>query len=324
MIDRVCALRNSGNVSLPVPSPYGYDAEFALSGRDRPAWDHQPSGRMSLLDMINWSLFDFAKALQTLSIERDYAAHNYQADASSLLAEVDRKRLINQLNFITRECRKLNLGNAENRLSRIYTLIHTRREIPCGTIVNELQILEQSIEDDIQTEYFYHYQHARGILTFRIPDDWRATIAAFPSTRQEIEAAVDCYAMEHNAACVFHLMRVAEIGMRGLARERSVSFPKHPLEWAEWENIIDQIDSKAKAATAGMPRGLQRDAARAFYSDAVAQLRAFKETRNRIMHMRGSFDELDAQRSTNQVRDFMNGLSAKLGEKTRRPIRRWP
>ena len=119
------------------------------------------------------------------------------------------------------------------------------------------------------------------------------------------------------------MMRVAEIGMRALARERQVSFPRHPLEWAEWEKLIDQIESKARDATAGMPRGPERDAARAFYTSAVAQLRAFKETRNRIMHMRGNFDELDAQRAINQVRDFMNGLSAKIGEKTHRPIRKW-
>jgi hypothetical protein len=99
--------------------------------------------------------------------------------------------------------------------------------------------------------------------------------------------------------------------IRALARERQVSFPKHPFEWAEWQNIIDQIDARAKVATAGMSRGAERDAALAFYTAAIAQLRAFKETRNRIMHVRGSFDELDAQRAINQVRGFMNGLSAK-------------
>jgi hypothetical protein len=35
---------------------------------------------------------------------------------------------------------------------------------------------------------------------------------------------------------------------------------------------------------------------------------------------------LDALRSINQTREFMNGLSAKIGEKTRKPIplSRWP
>jgi len=42
------------------------------------------------------------------------------------------------------------------------------------------------------------------------------------------------------------------------------------------------------------------------------------------MHMRGDFGELDAIRAINRVRDFMNGLSAKIGEKTRRPIEKWP
>ncbi len=178
----------------------------------------------------------------------------------------------------------------------------------------------EAIEDDLRYERFFHYRQDR-VRPFMFRDgEWAATFKAFPSAVDEITEGLDCYGLEHNTACIFHMMRVAEIGMRALARERQVSFPKHPLEWAEWENIIDQIESKARAATIGMPRGPERDAARAFYTSAVAQLRASKETRNRIMHMRGSFDELDAQRAINQVRDFINGLSAKIGEKTRRPI----
>jgi hypothetical protein len=191
-------------------------------------------------------------------------------------------------------------------------------------LAKELETLLQAIEDDVRLEYFFHYRRDKGLMLLRVPSDWAPTLSAFPSVKPEIDAGVDCYALEHNAASVFHMMRVSEIGMRALARERQVSFPKHPLEWAEWDNIIDQIDSKAKTVTVGMSRGPARDAARGFYTAAVAQLRAFKETRNRIMHMRGRFDELDAQRAINQVRDFMNGLSRKIGEKTRSPIWRWP
>ena len=42
------------------------------------------------------------------------------------------------------------------------------------------------------------------------------------------------------------------------------------------------------------------------------------------MHMRGNFDELDARRAINQVRDLMNGLSAEiLGEKVE-DAKIWP
>jgi hypothetical protein len=151
----------------------------------------------------------------------------------------------------------------------------------------------------------------------------------FPSVKGEIDAGVDRFALTHYTACVFHMMRVAEIGMRSLAHSLPVSFPRHPLEWADWENVIDGIESKSKTAYGWTePRGPIRDAARAFYSAAVAQLRAFKETRNRVMHTRGPpLNDLDAQKVMRQVRDFMNGLSLlslKIGEKTKTPIRRWP
>jgi hypothetical protein len=120
------------------------------------------------------------------------------------------------------------------------------------------------------------------------------------------------------------MMRIVELGMRALARERKVSFPDKPLEWAEWEHVIDKIASEAKNVIAPMSRGPAKDAAKTFYADAVAQMRSFKEARNRVMHMRGDFDDLDATRTMRRVQEFMSGLSAKIGERTRQPISRWP
>ena len=58
---------------------------------------------------------------------------------------------------------------------------------------------------------------------------------------------------------------------------------------------------------------------------ALGQFHAFKELyRNAVMHVRADYDEFQALRAIHQVRDFMNGLSEKIGEKTRRPIRKWP
>lgn len=279
---------------------------------------------MSLLDMMNFSYYSFATAVQVVSVDLGYEAYAHTQENAPLLDDARRALIRNHLEYLARKCGELLLERAEARLGRIMLMLN--RHYSRVELVQELEILLQAIEDDIRLEYFFHYRRDRGVLLLTWRGHWGTTTTAFPSAVNEIEEGIDCYGLEHNAACVFHMMRVAELGMRALARERGVSFPNHPLEWAEWENVIDQIDFKAKTATAGMPRGPQRDAARAFYTAAVAQLRAFKETRNRIMHMRGSFDELDAQRAINQVRDFMNGLSAKIGEKTRRPIplSRWP
>jgi hypothetical protein len=138
-------------------------------------------------------------------------------------------------------------------------------------------------------------------------------------------AALDCFALGHYNASVFYAMRIAEIGLRALARERNVRFPDKPIEWAEWQHLIEQIFSKGRAAAQALPTGQKRDAARDFYSGAVHHFEGFKDKyRNAIMHGRRNYDELDALRAINQVEEFMNGLSVKIGEKKRGPIRRWP
>lgn len=304
---------------------HGYDAGCGLDGGRNPPASGLPSGRMSLLEMINWSLSGFVAALQTLSMEMANAARKAHADPDARLSPEDRERITANLNYISEQIRKLSLEGPEERLGRIFTGLRIGGDPSYATLANELNILGQAIEDGIRYERFFRYEREKARPLMRMPGEWAASLAKFASAQSEIEAGLDCYGLERYPACVFHMMRVAEIGMRALARERQVTFPNHRLEWAEWENVIDQIDSKAKAATAGMSRGPERDAARAFYAAAIAQLRAFKETRNRIMHTRGPvFDDLDALRAINQVRDFMNGLSAKIGEKTKTPIRRWP
>jgi len=68
-----------------------------------------------------------------------------------------------------------------------------------------------------------------------------------------------------------------------------------------------------------------RDAALGFYTGTLGQFHAFKELyRNAVMHVRADYDGFDALRAIGQVHDFMTGLSEKIGEKTRGPIRKWP
>ena len=230
------------------------------------------------------------------------------------------------LDYVHRKCGELLLSSTDDRFSILWQSYHDPR-FSYGALAVELKPLLEQMEADLRKEYFYHYPRERAILLLRILGDWAAALQAFPSAENEITEGVDCYALNHHTASVFHMMRVAEIGMRALARERQVSFPKHPLEWADWQNILDETEKKARAATVGMPRGPKKDAMQAFYNGAIGQLHGFKDTyRNVVMHVRRSYNELDALRAINQVRDFMNGLSAKIGEKTRKsiPLSHWP
>lgn len=201
--------------------------------------------------------------------------------------------------------------------------------MPCtyGELENQLNVLQEAIDDDVKKVDLYHYPPEKSEAIRSVYSTWNATLGAFPSVGEEIIDAMDCYAVGHNTACVFHLMRIAEHGLRALSRSLAVEFPKTgtPIEWAQWQDLIDQIRSKGKQEAERLPKGTARDAARDFYSGAVHHFEGFKEKyRNAVMHVRRRYDELDALRAINQVRDFMNGLSFKVGEKTTKPVKKWP
>jgi len=154
---------------------------------------------------------------------------------------------------------------------------------------------------------------------------WSAIAEAFPSADSELLSALRCYQFEENTACVFHLMRAAEHGLRALARERQVTFPNKPIEWAQWQNLLTEIDKRVDVQWAHSSPGPAKDAALGFYKGAVAHFHAFKDKyRNAVMHVRRQYDEHDALQAINQVRDFMHVLSSKIGEKTKKPIQKWP
>jgi hypothetical protein len=280
-----------------------------------------PCGRWSLFDMMNFSLRSFAIAMRLTTQEIFMAmAH----PASDIIATVDKERVTNNLQFIATKCRQLALNSAENRLQRCFGLLTSSLPQTYDELRREFETLHEAIEDDIKAEYFYHYPRPKVMLLI-LNAEWLPVFDAFPSSRKEVDEGLDCYAPGHPTAAVFHMMRVAELGMRALARERQVTFPKHPLEWADWQNILDLTEKNAKTATGNMSRGPAKDAALAFHNGAIAHLHALKDMyRNSVMHMRRSYDDLDAQRAIGQVRDFMTGLCRKIGEKTKTPIRRWP
>jgi hypothetical protein len=291
-----------------------------------PAAGPIPSGHLSLLDMINFSLHNFSWAMRFLSQELLQAREHLETDPDTLLSKEEMDRLANNFRYIRPIVESMGLRSAMHRVNRVHGALYQGRGYPSyATVERELTTLGQAIEDDLKNEHFYHYPADKAEAIRSVHRAWDLTIKSFPSAGTEIVDAVDCYAVGHNTASVFHLMRVAEYGLRALARERGVTFPKHPLEWADWQNILEQTEAKAKDATKGMPRGPAKDAALAFYSGAIGQFHAFKDTyRNVTMHVQRRYDELDALRATNQVRDFMNGLSVRIGEKTRGPIKRWP
>jgi hypothetical protein len=142
---------------------------------------------------------------------------------------------------------------------------------------------------------------------------------AFPSTKEEIRLAGNCLAMDFNTAAMFHLLRVAELGMRALARHLKVKAKKNTIDSAGWTEIIKHIEDATAKRWQKLPKAVPaRRKAVAFLKlceVSADELNVLKEIwRNNVMHAGLAYNEHEAHGVYVRVRDFMQRLAVQVSE----------
>jgi len=134
----------------------------------------------------------------------------------------------------------------------------------------------------------------------------------FPSAKFDSAEAGNCLAAGRSTACVFHLMRVLEIGLDVLAKVFGVS-----MQHTNWEPAIREIEAKIRDMhkdpnwTAKADWKQQRE----FYAQAASHFGILKDAwRNYTMHIRAKYTEEEAKRIFGNTKDFMQKLAVRLTE----------
>ena len=123
-----------------------------------------------------------------------------------------------------------------------------------------------------------------------------------------IAEAGRCLSLERWTACVFHLMRVLEIGLRKTAVQLGLPM-SGTAEFENWKNIIDQIEKKIREFEA-LPKSVEKADMTQFYSEVATGFRYFKDAwRNHVSHSRATYDEEQATVIWGHVRTFMQSLA---------------
>lgn len=179
------------------------------------------------------------------------------------------------------------------------------------TLAFQLGELAGAIRRDLFERTFMHMPHDKEEF-FDKPELFGEEVRQkFPKAAEDITAAGNCFATGNYTACVFHLMRVLEHGLRALARRLKVKFPSG-IEFETWERIIKSIETEIHKI-ASQPKSKKRADALEFYNGAAAQFRFFKDAwRNHVMHTRAVYDEHQATSVMTHARDFMQHIATKL------------
>jgi hypothetical protein len=267
--------------------------------------------------MIDFNLGEFIDALSYLHIAQTRARHT---DPERVVDDGAKAIITDNLSKIERHCVRLGMPQAITRISRLQVI--GMAPYTYGQIKNEIDELYLAVEHDAASDFFCHYNRDRLEYVTRMPVDWAATFKSFASAKPEIERGIDCYAIGHNTACVFHMCRAGEIGLRAIGRERGVRRLRRnvPIEWGTWGQVFQAIGPTIEDIRK-KPNGPNKTNALAFYDCVLSDLRAIQSLyRDQTMHLRDNYDLGETQSAIFRVRELMNTLADKLDENSTRAI----
>lgn len=132
---------------------------------------------------------------------------------------------------------------------------------------------------------------------------------SFPSISFDATEAGNCFASARFTGCVFHLMRVLEIGLVAFAK----LFPNVPTNKENWQIIIEKIESEIRDMPKAAVKVPDWKEKMEQYAQIANSFMFFKDAwRNYTAHARGKYTEDEADSIYRNVRSFMQGL-AKTG-----------
>ena len=237
--------------------------------------------------------------------------------------------ITNSLKGLQDLCEQVNLTNAKQKIG--LTLSHFEH--------NPDDVDYSSLGADLRNVYDVFMSDLWARIFVQVPEKYRefidndllfskAVAENFKGAVPDIREAGNCLSVGSSTAAIFHLMRIAECGLRALAYDRRITLDKDkPIDLATWEDLIKKLE-EAEKAIQGFPKTHTREVQLDFYHGAMMEVRGFKgKFRNRVMHSRESYDQDEAMSAFTHVREFMCILATRIAEGRRTPLiwkgRKW-
>lgn len=262
-----------------------------------------PHGVVSLLEMLRLNATAFA------SIAADLGQIRFEVcETLHFKPELGNQRppddiLLKAKNFFKAAVFQLEqIGCRNTAQMAMFYLRSDDKQILFSNLQSALDGVMLSLLGELAGKLFFQLTGDTARLYSESPTDlFGSDVAtAFPSARNDIQEAGNCLALNRWPACVFHCMRVLEIGLNALAKRFGASS-------INWHNIIQECEAEIKKLT-------NKDEQK-FYSEAARHFMFLKDGwRNHIMHVRDEFDEGRALSVWQHTKEFMQQISKRLSE----------
>ena len=262
------------------------------------------SGRFrDLWDMLNQLFGPFYYLMGTIKTQSRIAL-TASVSGRALSAE-ELKEILGNLDRLKNYAADLELDQSCKRIERIKGRLSADQP---DYIAGQINDLLEIIEDEAENASVFHVPNRKANLLRIEPWPWETVIKNFPSSLREIMSAMYCHMIWEDTACVFHMMRVLEVGIGALANDVGRSFERQ-----NWQNIIDEIECEITKFRKTGPNTEEKKERLKFLSVAAKELFYFKDGwRNYVAHNRVVYDEHQAISTMEHVRAFMNHLATRI------------
>jgi hypothetical protein len=288
--------------------PTGNVENFAIPhDSSRPIWEDKLYSLVSLYDMLRFYAERFCRVSYIFGQISTMLKGIQQIPTDESWTTVS-----HALQELEQQCQYLHLDVSLAQIARIRSILQLG---PPSIIdlVRNFDELHNRVVDELKSQMILLVPHEKKVY---LQEPWltfgQQIVEKFPSLSRDIEEAGKSFAEDRNPACVFHLMRIMEAGLRALGK--SLAIPSlDPQLNPSWERILakcnDELNKPIKDRCAEWK--VDND----FFSNASANLLAVKNAwRNPTMHVGNDYSDEVALDIYNAVRGFMRHLSTKLNE----------
>jgi hypothetical protein len=268
-------------------------------------WEATPFRLWSLLEMLEI----YAPALLAISarLEEMASGANVIALERADLPEELRVKWLGELGHVVRHCKVLQLHVAAAIAERMIGTYD--KQCNCKKFYADVKSLQEVFRHEIDGYIFLHVPKHRADFYIKQTLFGQEVADKFPSVNFDVEEAGKCFSLGRNTACVMHLMRVMEVGLKAVGIALGIPDP----DKANWQTILNQINSQiAQRNATKTPDWL---AVEPFFSEVSAHLSTVKTAwRNPSMHADKTYDEERAEDIFSSIKGFMRHLAKRLDE----------
>jgi hypothetical protein len=243
--------------------------------------------------MLKFAAEDFWKASEFLDQIKTDA---YRADLS---VPEERERFRKSVATLVRHCNDLDLPVSVKEMQKL-------TEMPVAEFGDRLSVhferISSVIHSELSARLFFHVTPEESAFYDKKELFGTSVNNKFPSIQFDMVEAGNCYATGRGTACVFHLMRIMEVGVQEFGKKLGVPLAKEK----NWQNILDEVNKAIKA----LP---PKAAGTVEMSQAAANLYSVKLAwRNEVMHPNDTYTLEEAEDILRQVKLFMRQLATIL------------